>query len=179
MRIRLAKLALVLCTVVGGLTALAPARVVAGTPSINGIGGIMPAYYDGRLFTINFMKLSSGSTLLAKNSQINTIYMSDPGLPGGHPFVSVLDAILADGFNPLWEEIQISFRVGHTPRQLFSDNDVADAFTSGEITLSGTGELYRCSVIGKPTASRTRGSRSTATSGTHGLTWGQIKSAYR
>jgi hypothetical protein len=60
----------------------------------------------------------------------------------------VLDAIQGDGFNPLWLEIQVNFVAGHTPRQLFSDNEVADAFNAGEITLTVTGELYRCAVVG-------------------------------
>jgi len=110
----------------------------------------MPAYYDGTLFTINFTELPAGgeSANLKKNSSINTIYQSDPGLPGGQPFISVLDAIQGDGFNPLWEEVQITFTAGHTPRQLFSDNEVLAAAASGEITLTITGELYTCSVVG-------------------------------
>src|SRR5438128_2033775 len=118
--------------------------------SDNGRAGAMPAYYDGELFTINFKELSAGAetALLANNGSINVIYMSDAGLPGGLPFVSVLDAIQGDGFNPLWVEVQISFTAGHTPRQLTSDTDVLAAAASGEITLSGTGEVYRCAVIG-------------------------------
>ena len=88
------------------------------------------------------------ATLLAKNNQQNTIYQSDPGLPGGQPFISVIDAIPADGMNPLWAEVQIAFTPGHTPRQLFSDDEIAAAFASGEITLTPTNEMYRCSVIG-------------------------------
>src|SRR2546427_12570718 len=123
-----------------------PAR--AASP--NGSAGQMPAYYDHELFTINFMELPSGgeSTVLQNNRSINTIFMSDAGLPGGQPFVSVLDAIQGDGFNPLWLEVQINFTAGHTPRQLFSDDEIANAFAAGEITLTPTDELYRCSVVG-------------------------------
>jgi hypothetical protein len=63
-------------------------------------------------------------------------------------FISVLDAIQGDGFNPLWQEVQISFTSGHTPRQLTSDTDILAAAASGEITLSSTTEVYRCSVVG-------------------------------
>ena len=96
------------------------------------------------------MEIPSGGEQanIQRNGSINTIYMSDPGLPGGQPFVSVLDAIQGDGFNPLWEEVQIAFTAGHTPRQLLSDNDVLAAAAAGEITLTVTGELYRCSVGG-------------------------------
>ena len=44
--------------------------------------------------------------------------------------------------------MQITFNAGHAPRQLFSDNEVADAAAAGEITLAPTDEVYRCSVIG-------------------------------
>jgi hypothetical protein len=96
------------------------------------------------------MELPAGgeTATLAQNKSINTIYMSDPGLPGGLPFVSVLDAIQSDGFNPLWQEVQITFTAGHTPRQLTSDTDVLAAQASGEITLSSTTEVYCCAVVG-------------------------------
>src|SRR5512140_453299 len=91
--------------------------------SMNGSGGVMPAYYDSTLFNINFKELPSSAETanLAHNASINFIYQSDPGLPGGKPFISVLDAIQGDGFNPLWVEVQITFNAGFTPRQLFSD----------------------------------------------------------
>src|SRR5690349_20492262 len=87
---------------------------VASAGSMNGVAGSMPAYYDDQLFKINFMQLSDASAakLIAHNGSINTIYMCDAcegQLPGGGGFVSVLDAIQGDGFNPLWQEMQISF----------------------------------------------------------------------
>jgi len=110
----------------------------------------MPAYYDGKLFTINFKELPVGgeAATLARNKSINTIYMSDNGLPGGQLFISVLDAIQGDGFNPLWQEVQIVFNVGFTPHQLTSDTAVDAAADNGEITLVPTSEIYRCSVVG-------------------------------
>jgi len=139
--------------ILASLSALALALSLNGSAlaaSDNGSAGDMPAFYDGELLTINFMELPSGGEQanIQRNGSINTIYMSDPGLPGGQPFVSVLDAIQGDGFNPLWEEVQIAFTAGHTPRQLLSDNDVLAAAAAGEITLTVTGELYRCSVVG-------------------------------
>src|SRR5437016_12836350 len=110
----------------------------------------MPAFYDHQLFTINFKQLAvSGATLQVKNSQLNIIWQSDPGLPGGQPFISVINAIPADGMNPLWVECQITVNPGHTPHQFFSDNEVQAAQQSGEITVTNTHELYRCSVIGQ------------------------------
>ena len=126
-------------------------RVAAPAASMNGSAGLMPAYYDDHLFTINFMELPDAGerNVLAHNRSVNTIYMSDPGLPGGAPFVSVLDAIQGDGFNPLWLEVQIEFTEGHTARQLTSDTDVEAAALSGEIALIPTREIYRCSVVGR------------------------------
>ena len=81
----------------------------------------MPAFYDGQLFTINFKEepRAAEQALLAHNASINRIYM-----------------------------VQIGFTPGHTPRQLTSDTEVLAAQTSGEIALTPTDEVYRCSVIG-------------------------------
>ena len=130
------------CLLLLGGTALAS--------SPNGVAGAMPAYYDGRLFLINFKELSPTAerTVLAGNQSVNTIFMSEESLPGGAPFVAVLDAIQGDGFNPLWLEVQITFHAGFTPRQLTRDDDILEAATSGEIALSSEAEVYRCSVVG-------------------------------
>jgi len=165
----------------------------AGTTNTQGIGGAMPAYYDGQLFTINFAELSptAEATVLAQNTQFNNIYQSDPGLPGGAPFVSVIDAITADGpgFNPLWREVQLTFNAGFTARQLKSDNEVLAAAASGEITLAPTSEVYRCSVIGKaPVTTSATSSAALAPASASasslsdpvpvGATWGQVKALY-
>jgi hypothetical protein len=128
----------------------APAANTLSTDNMNGAAGQMPAYYDDELFTINFMELpdQGEQSVLHHNKSLNQIYMSDPGLPEGKPFISVLDAIQGDGFNPLWEEVQIRFTEGHTPRQLTSDTEIDSAHNSGEIALIFTGEVYRCSVVG-------------------------------
>jgi hypothetical protein len=107
----------------------------------------MPAYYDGDLFTINFTELPSGGETAteARNGSINIIYQCDSC---GFEFVSVLDAIQGDGFNPLWEEVQITFSSGSTPHQFFSDTEILAAAASGEITLTDTDEVYICAVLG-------------------------------
>src|SRR6266850_6986799 len=123
---------------------------LASADSSAGRAGVMPALYDGELFTINFFQLSdkAAASLIQHNASINVIYMSDHPLPGGEMFIAVLDAIQGDGFNPLWVEAQIEFTPGHTPRQLMSDTEVEDAEASGEITVTFTDEVYRCAVIG-------------------------------
>ena len=138
---------LVVLVACASITALGSAAFAS---SMNGRAGVMPAFYDGQRFLINFKELSPDAekAVIAHNGSLNVIYMSDPGLPGGQPFVSVLDAIQGDGFNPLWLEVQITFNPGFTPRQLTRDDDVLDAASSGEITLTSTGEVYRCAVVG-------------------------------
>ena len=168
MRIRFAKLMLISCVMIGGAGAIATQRTAWAAGNLNGVAGSMPAYYDHKLFTINFFQLTKAQAkLLAKNPQQNVIYQSDPGLPGGQPFISVIDAVPADGMNPLWAEVQIAFTAGHTPRQLFSDDEIAAALASGEITLTATNEMYRCSVIGA--APRTSGAGATNSFGTSSL----------
>ncbi len=111
----------------------------------NGHGGDMPAYYDAQLLTINFKLLKPD---FHKNPSFNVIYQCDSCEGSGLDFVSVLDAVPGDGFNPIWEEVQITFNPGFTPVQLTSDTDVLAAAAQGEITLTDTEEFYRCSVVG-------------------------------
>ncbi len=117
--------------------------------STQGIASVIQAYYDAKLFNIQFVEFSpqAEKTILQHNGSLNFIYQSDAGLPGG-PFISVIDAIPTDGFNPVWEEVQITFTPGHTPRQFFSDDEVLAAALSKEITLDFTGEVYWCPIVG-------------------------------
>lgn len=124
-----------------------PALALASSP--NGSSGDMPAFYDGQSFTINFKQEPSGgeASLLAHNGSINTIYMSDQAEAAGVMFTSVLDAIQGDGFNPLWQEVQIVFKT-IPPQQFFSDNQILAAAAAGKIALVPTTEVYRCAVVG-------------------------------
>ena len=133
-----------LALIVGVVLALSgTSSALASNP--NGSGGDMPAYYDGQIFTINFKLLKPD---LHKNPSFNTIYQCDACEASGLNFVSVLDAIQGDGFNPIWEEVQITFNPGVQPVQLTSDTAVLDAEAAGQITLTDTEEFYRCSVVG-------------------------------
>ena len=60
----------------------------------------------------------------------------------------MLDAIQGDGFNPVWEERQITFNAGFKPHQLFSDTEILDAAAAGQITITDTDEMYICAVLG-------------------------------
>jgi hypothetical protein len=118
----------------------------ASASNQNGKGGDMPAYYDAKLFTINFKLLKPD---FHKNPSFNIIYQCDACADQGLNFVSVLDAIPGDGFNPIWEEVQITFNSGFQPVQFLSDDEVLEAAQQGEITLTDTEEFYRCSVVGR------------------------------
>jgi hypothetical protein len=144
---------LVLALVVTACSADGRVDTTNAASSSNGRAGTMMAYYDGQLFTINFTELPAGgeAATLGHNKSINTIYQCDAceGLIGnGGMFVSVLDAIQGDGFNPLWNEVQITFAAGQVPVQLTSDTDILAAAAAGTITLTPTTEVYRCAVIG-------------------------------
>ncbi len=132
-------------SVILGATLLVSMGGVSHAANVNGSGGDMPAYYDGKLFTINLKLLHPD---LHKNPSFNIIYQCDSCEGSGLNFVSVLDAIQADGFNPIWEEVQITFNQGFSPVQLTSDTDVLAAAQQGMITLTDTEEFYRCSVVG-------------------------------
>ena len=123
---------------------------LAATSNVNGAAGQMPAYYEGRLFTVNMKELPSSETLIEKNPSVNEIYASND-LDEEQDFIPVLDAIQGEGFNPLWRQILIVFNPGFTPHQFVSEDqiDAAAAATPPEITLVETDEVYRCSVVGR------------------------------
>jgi hypothetical protein len=127
----------------GGPTGVA----VEAQGSMNGAAGKMPAYYDGRLVTINIFEVPGEAAILAHNKSVNEIYASND-LDEEQEFIAVIDAIQGDGFNPLWHQNLYSFNAGFAPHQFTSDEEVLDAAATGEITLTPTDEVYRCSVVG-------------------------------
>ena len=64
--------------------------------------------------------------------------MSDQAEAHGFTFVSVLDAIQGDGFNPLWQEVQIVFNNPSAFTQFTSDTDILAAANAGQIQLVPT-----------------------------------------
>lgn len=137
-----------------GSTASSSAPSAAATTtqaSTNGAAGQMPAYYDGKLFTVNMKQQpdSASASTIAKNGSVNEIFASND-LDDEQDFVPVLNAIQGDGFNPLWQQFLIVFNPGFTPHQFFSDDEVKNAAAGErpEITLVKTDEVYRCSVVG-------------------------------
>jgi hypothetical protein len=133
-----------LCSFWGGFQAH------AAHGSTKGAAGQMPAFYDGKLFTVNMFEVPASDPLIAHNGSINIIYASND-LDEEQDFVPVLNAIQGDGFNPLWLQVLVVFNPGFTPHQFTSDVEVEAAADGAnpEITLVVTDEVYRCAVVGR------------------------------
>jgi hypothetical protein len=131
---------------------LSKTATLAAKGSVNGAAGQRPAFYEGELFTVNMKELSedASTSIIAKNQSLNEIYASND-LDDEQDFISVIDAIQGEGFNPLWHQILIVFNPGFTPHQFVSAAEVeaAAAGANPEITLVETDEVYRCSVVGR------------------------------
>jgi hypothetical protein len=132
------------------LCAVARPNVALAQGNTNGAAGQMPAIYEGEQFTINIKQQSdaAASALLAHNPSVNTIYaIVDLDQPNPQ-FEPVINAIQGEGFNPLWDQVLYKFNPGATPHQFQSEQEVLDAAAAGQITLTDTMEVYRCSVVG-------------------------------
>jgi hypothetical protein len=114
--------------------------------STNGSSSIENIYYDGQKFMMNLNPFSdaSGASLLTHNKSINNLYEASG-------FITVTDAIQGDGYNPVWQEVDIVFNTGVTPHQFLSDTEVLAAASgpNATITLVPTGEMYRCDIVQK------------------------------
>jgi len=115
----------------------------------NGAGTQRPVFYEGKQVTVNMFEVSASETLLENNPNINTIYASND-LDEEQDFLSVIDAIQGEGFNPLWHQLLIVFNTGFTPHQFVSEDQILEAAAGAnpEITLVSTDEVYRCSIVG-------------------------------
>jgi hypothetical protein len=122
------------------------AALAAGSP--NGASTQRPVFYEGERVTVNMFEVPAPA-LLGKNVNINTIYASND-LDEEQDFLSVIDAIQGEGFNPLWHQVLIVFNQGFAPHQFVSEDEVlaAAAGAHPEITLVQTDEVYRCSIVG-------------------------------
>lgn len=124
------------------------AALAKGSP--NGASTQRPVFYEGRQVTVNMFEVPASDPLLAHNKGVNTIYASND-LDEEQDFLSVIDAIQGEGFNPLWHQVLIVFNAGVTPHQFTSEDEVlaAAAGANPEITLVSTDEVYRCSIVGQ------------------------------
>lgn len=134
----------------GGLfVALTGGAALAAQGSPNGAASQRPVFYEGEQVTVNMFEVPASEGLLEHNRSINTIYASND-LDDEQDFLSVIDAIQGEGFNPLWHQVLIVFNQGFTPRQFTSEDEVLAAASGAnpEITLVPTDEVYRCSIVG-------------------------------
>jgi hypothetical protein len=133
-----------ICRMALGSAALA----AQGSP--NGAATQRPVFYEGDQVTVNMFEVPAvEGSLLESNRSINTIYASND-LDDEQDFLSVIDAIQGEEFNPLWHQVLIVFNEGFTPHQFVSKDQVlaAAAVAHPEITLVSTDEVYRCSIVG-------------------------------
>ena len=109
----------------------------------NGRASAMLGFYDCEQHVILHKDISEGAAaaLAAHNGQLNTIFI----FPDGSN-LDVVDAIQTEGFNPLWQEVEVTWNV--TPYLLCSDDQIFDAEMRGDVTLTSTGELESCPVVG-------------------------------
>jgi hypothetical protein len=130
-----------------GLTGGGAALAAQGSP--NGAASQRPVFYEGQQVTVNMFEVPASDPLLAQNKGVNTIYASND-LDEEQDFLSVIDAIQGEGFNPLWHQVLIVFNQGFAPHQFVSEDQVlaATAGANPEITLVSTDEVYRCSIVG-------------------------------
>jgi hypothetical protein len=130
-------------------TLAAHTDVARAAGSENGAAGQIPAFYEGRLFTINDKELPANASarLIRRGRETNEIFATND-LDDEQDFAPVIDALPGDAFNPLWRQILIHFNPGVTPHQFVSADEVEKAALDGAITLEETDEVYRCSVVG-------------------------------
>jgi hypothetical protein len=135
--------------VTGGLfVALTGSAAFAAGGSPNGAASQRPVFYEDKQVTVNMFEVPASETLLDHNKSTNTIYASND-LDDEQDFLSVIDAIQGEGFNPLWQQVLIVFNQGFTPHQFTSEDDVLAAADgpNPEISLVPTDEVYRCSIV--------------------------------
>jgi hypothetical protein len=128
--------------------ALTGSAALAAQGSPNGASTQRPVFYEGEQVTVNMFEVPPSEALLENNPGINTIYASND-LDEEQDFLSVIDAIQGEGFNPLWHQVLIVFNEGFAPHQFVSEDQVlaAAAGANPEITLVQTDEVYRCSIV--------------------------------
>ena len=125
-------------------------NVARAAGSENGAAGQIPAFYEGRLVTINDkeLPLKAEHRIIAQGRHTNEIYATND-LDDEQDFAPVIDALPGESsFNPLWRQILIHFNPGVMPHQFVSADEVEEAAFDGDITLEETDEIYRCAVVG-------------------------------
>jgi hypothetical protein len=149
MNIRKSARALIFIPLALALATLGTGVAHAATGDPEGSTTQIPAFFNGQQVTVNMVELPAGgeNAVLANNPSVNTIF-AQADLDQAQPFPPVINAIQGDGFNPHWQQVLIQFNPGVTPHPFTSEADVQAAAAAGQITLTVTDEVYRCSVVG-------------------------------
>ena len=149
MNIRKSALAFISIPLALALATVAPAVAHAGTGDPEGSSTQMPAFFNGQQVTVNMVEFPEGAedAALANSPSVNMIF-AQADLDQAQPFPPVINAIQGAGFNPRWQQVLIQFNPGVTPHPFTSVADIQAAAAAGQITLTVTDEVYRCSVVG-------------------------------
>ncbi len=150
-RARISKIGFVLFSSVLIVSLTAGAALAGAQGDPNGAATQRPVFYEGRMVTVNMFEVpAADGSVLDKNPNVNTIYASND-LDEEQDFLSVINAIQGEGFNPLWHQVLIVFNAGFTPHQFTSEDQILAAAGGAhpEITLVPTDEVYRCSIVGQ------------------------------
>ena len=133
------------------IVSLTAGAALAAQGDPNGSATQRPVFYEGRMVTVNMFEVPAAEgSVLDKNPNLNTIYASND-LDDEQDFLSVIDAIQGEDFNPLWLQVLIVFNPGFSPHQFTSEDQILAAAGGAhpEITLVPTDEVYRCSIVGQ------------------------------
>lgn len=107
------------------------------------------AYLNGKQLKVNLRELQpeAAAAVIARSSPLYSLYGCDGCEPEGNTFVRVIDSLEGDGTSTLWRGVQIEFNPGYPCHQFTSDEEIATAVKSGEISLTPTGYVYRCRLV--------------------------------
>lgn len=101
-------------------------------------------YYDSMLVKMKLEQFRDkpSESLLTHKRDLNILYMSNG-------FITVANAIQGDGYNAIWNAVEIGFVAGVTPRQFYSEAEIlaAAAGKNPEILLSSSTKIYRGAII--------------------------------
>jgi hypothetical protein len=106
-------------------------------------------FFKGRQVKVQLRELepAAAAAVIARSTPLYSLYHCDGCEPEGRQFVKVIDNIEGDGTSTLWRGVQIEFSPGYPCHQFTSDEQIATAVNSGEISLSPTGYVYRCRLV--------------------------------
>lgn len=106
-------------------------------------------YFNGRQVKVQMKELepAAAAAVISRSTPLYSLYGCDGCEPEGRVFVRVIDNLEGDGTSTLWRGVQIEFNPGYPCHQFTSDEQIASAVNSGEISLTPTGYVYRCRLV--------------------------------